>query len=83
MFGFTKQVLIVLLNFSGSLTRKCVPLNKKLCTTRPIVTDLNPIELDYYPFMISIEKAMKAVILLTIHLQKYVFEIKKNMWMLK
>ena len=44
------------MSFSGSLTAKCVPLNNQPCMIRPTLTDLNPVELNYYPFMISLDK---------------------------
>ena len=43
-----KQVFTVLLSFSNSLV--CLDL------LRPTVTDLNPVELIYYPFMINLDK---------------------------
>ena len=57
MFRLIKQVLIVLLSFSSSLTRvvkvsgrtKCLSLNDEPCIVRPTLIDLNPVELKYYP----------------------------------
>ena len=46
-------MFIVLLSFSESLETKCLFLNDETCMVRPILIDLNPIELKYYPFMIS------------------------------
>ena len=59
MFSLIKQVFIILLSFSSSLARdqaKCLSLNNKLCKVRPTLIDLNPVELKYYPFMISLDK---------------------------
>ena len=56
MFSLMKQVLIVLLSFSSSLATKCLSLNDEPCMGRPIVIDWNPVELKYYPFMISLDK---------------------------
>ena len=56
MFSIFKQALIVLLSFSSSLATKCVSLNDEPCMFRPTVIDLNPVELTYYPFMISLDK---------------------------
>ena len=56
MFDLIKQVLIVLLSFSESLPTKCGSLNDEPLMVRPILIDLNPIELKYYPFMISLDK---------------------------
>ena len=64
MFNFIRQVLIVVLSFSGSLVQvikvsdqtKCLSLSDKLCMVRSTFIDLNPIELKYYPVMISLYK---------------------------
>ena len=56
MFNLIKQVFVVLLSFSRSLATKCVSLNDKPCMIRPTLIDLNPVELKYYPFMISLDK---------------------------
>ena len=52
MFQFT-----VLLSFRGSLATKFMALNNEPCMTRPTVVDLNPVELKYYSFMISLDKS--------------------------
>ena len=56
MFSLIKQVFIALLSFSSSLATKCISLNDELCMIRPTIIDLNPVELKYYPFMISLDK---------------------------
>ena len=56
MFRSIKQVLIALLSFSGSLAAKCMFLNDEPCLARPTVIDLNPNELHYYPFMVSLDR---------------------------
>ena len=56
MFSPIKQVFIALLSFSSSLATKCISLNDELCMIRPTIIDLNPVELKYYPFMISLGK---------------------------
>ena len=48
--------LIALSTFSGSLASKCVSLINEICMIRPSITDLRPAELNYYPFMISLDK---------------------------
>ena len=35
---------------------KCLSLNDEPCMIRPTLIDLNPVELKYYPFMISLDK---------------------------
>ena len=59
MFSLIKQVFIVLLSFSGSLAlsqTKCPFLNDEPCMVRPTLTDLNPVGLKCYPFIISSDK---------------------------
>ena len=51
-----KQAFLVLLSFNGSLATKCVSLNNKPCITRPVLINLNSLELNYYLFMISLVK---------------------------
>ena len=60
MLRLIKQELNVLLSYSGSLLQKCVLLNKKPCSPRPSLIDLNLDELNeglhHYPFMASLDK---------------------------
>ena len=63
MVGLIKQVFIVLLSFSESLARdrtKCLFLNDEPCMVRPTLTDLNPAELKYYHFIISLDKCARS-----------------------
>ena len=48
--------LIVLFTFSGSLITKCVSLNNEPCIFRSTYFNLNPVELKYNSFMISLDK---------------------------
>ena len=48
MFWLIAQVFISLFSFSESLAIKCVSLNNEPCMFRPILTDLNAVELNYY-----------------------------------
>ena len=64
MFGLIRQVFIALLNFSRLLPSvadvsdqtKCLSLNDEPCMVWPTVINLNPVEIKYYPFMISFDK---------------------------
>ena len=56
MLRLIRQMFIGPLHFSRSLVTKCVSLNNEPCTVRPTVTDLNSVELNYYLFMISLDK---------------------------
>ena len=50
------SLFIVLLSFSESLGTKCSFLNDIPCMVRPTLTHMNPVELKYYPFLISLNK---------------------------
>ena len=50
------SLFIVLLSFSESLATKCLFLNDEPCIIRPTLIDMNPVEVKYYPFMISLNK---------------------------
>ena len=52
MFRLLKQVFIVLLSFNRSTAT--VSLNNEPCMIRPSLTDFNPVEFNYYSFMISL-----------------------------
>ena len=49
-------MIIVSLNFSSSLSAKCLSLNNEHYMIRTTPTDLIPVERKYYPFMISLDK---------------------------
>ena len=56
MFWHIKQVFIRLLIFSSSLATKYVSLSNEACMVRHTLIELNPIELNYYQFMFSLDK---------------------------
>ena len=64
MFSRIKQVFIALLKFSSFLARvakvsdraKCLSINDEPCMIRPTLITLNPVEIKYCPFMISLDK---------------------------
>ena len=41
---------------TGSLATKYMSLKNQPCITRPTLIDLNPVKLNYYPFLISLDK---------------------------
>ena len=51
---FLKTVFIGLLSFCEYLANKYMPLNNEDCKTRTPHIDLNPVELNYYQFMVSL-----------------------------
>ena len=56
MSKFIEQAFIALLSFSGSFSTKFISLNNQLWLAIPTLFDLNPNELQYYPFMISLDR---------------------------
>ena len=59
MISLFKLVFIISLSFNSSLSRdgtKFISLNNEPCMIRPTLIGLNPFELKYYPFMISLGK---------------------------
>lgn len=56
MLSLIKQVFSALLSFSGSLTSKYVSLNNEPSMLRPTFFDLNPVEVNYNPFMVGLDK---------------------------
>ena len=56
MLHLFNPIFVALLTFSESLATKCLSLNNEPCMVRPTLIDLNPIEINYYPFMISLDK---------------------------
>ena len=50
------RLFIALLSFSISLATKCLFLNEEPCMARPTLINMNPVELKYYPFMITLNK---------------------------
>ena len=46
----------MLLGFGGSLTTTCMFLNNQPCTATPTDTDLNPDELHFYSFIVSLDR---------------------------
>ena len=44
------------MSFSESLATKCVSLDNEPCMTKPTLVDLNHIELDYYSFIMNLDK---------------------------
>ena len=60
MYSLIKQVFIVLLSFSISLTKKIMFSNDEPCTDIPTIIDVNPVELKYHPFMVRLNKCTRS-----------------------
>ena len=50
----------MLLHFSRCLATKCVSLNNIPCMIRPTLIDLSFVELNHYPFMISLDECKES-----------------------
>ena len=57
---------------------KCHILNDELCMVRPTIIDMNPVELKYYPFMISLNKCTARCKTASCYLEKYMFQKKQK-----
>ena len=55
MFSLFIVLLSIISIISGPLATKCLFLNDEPCMVRPTLIDMNPVELNYYPFMISLK----------------------------
>ena len=51
-------------------------LNDEICIIRRILIDLNPVEFDHYPFIISLDK--RNGMLLMTFLPKYALRVKQK-----
>ena len=56
MFWLIQQVFIALLSFSRSLATKFMSLKNEQRKNTLAIIDLNPAELKFYPFLISLDK---------------------------
>ena len=56
IFGLIKPVFILLLSSSESYATKYMSLNNEKCMVRPTLIELNPVKLNYFPFMITLDK---------------------------
>ena len=66
------------MRFGGSLGTECMTLNNQPYMTRPIIINLNPVELKYYQFVFSLDACSGSRNFLTIYLQKYTLEVKQK-----
>ena len=68
--------LTILSNFSNALSATpldCISMENQECKTRPEVININSINPIIYPFSIKINKCSGNLIILIIHMQKFVF----------
>ena len=60
MLWLINQVFIALFCFSRPLAIKCASLKNEPYILRPTFIDLNSIDLNYYPFMIILDKCNES-----------------------
>ena len=58
--NLARKNILALLSFTISLATKFPFLNYELCTVRPTFIDLNPVELKYDLFVISLDKCIRS-----------------------
>ena len=82
IFRFVKKVffigLTILSNFTNASSLNanslsCISMNNQECKTRPQVINNNGDEPVFFPFSIETSKLEVVVIILTIHMQKFMF----------
>ena len=82
IFGFVKKAFFIGLTILSSLTRvnslnplplSCILTKNQECKTRPQVINVNGDEPVFFSFSIETSKSLLVVIILTIHMQKFVF----------
>ena len=70
---------LLYLSFSKYLKTKCVLLNDESCMVRSTLIDLNPVELKFYSFMISLDNCSRCCLIVSMsYHQKYVFQKNKR-----
>ena len=77
MFKFVKKLffigLTILSNFINATPLNGISMQNQKCKVRPEIINVNSNEPIFYPFSIKTSKCKVVVIILMIHMQKYVF----------
>ena len=73
MFGFLKKFFITTMKYFGCTALKCVSVNNQECKIRTKITNINNNFSTFYPYSIEVNNVVAAAIILTIHMQNYVF----------
>ena len=63
---------LFLSNLVGITPLSCISMNYQVCKVRPKTINVNRNELVFYPFSIKTSKCSVVLIILKIHMQKYV-----------
>ena len=80
MFVFIKNIFCIGSLFLSSLlsttllvSTSCISIKNQKCKVRPEIVDINSNNPIFYPFSIKIKNVVVVVIILIIHVQKFVF----------
>ena len=65
--------LTILSSLTNAISLSCISMNNQECKTRPQVINNNGDEPVFFPFSIETSKLEVVVIILTIHMQKFMF----------
>ena len=75
IFRFIKKVfflgLTILSNFTNALD--CISMKNRECKVRPEIISINSNNPMFYPFRLKVSNVVVIVIILMIHMQKFVF----------
>ena len=79
IFGFVKKVffvgLTILSGFANANSLSCISMSNQECKTRPQVVMLMKMNLCFFHLVLKQVNVVVVVIILTIHMQKFVFLI--------
>ena len=67
--------LRILSSFTSVNSLSCISMSNQVCKVRPEIINVNRNNSVFYPFSIKQVNEVAIVIILTIHTQKYVFQI--------
>ena len=77
MFVFIKKIIYIgslfLSSLVGATSLNCISIKNQECKVRPEIININSNNPIFYPFSIKINKCSGIVIILIIHMQKFVF----------
>ena len=65
--------LTILSSLANAISLSCISMNNQECKTRPQVINNNGDEPVFFPFSIETSKLEVVVIILPIHMQKFMF----------
>ena len=74
---FVKKVLFIgltiLSNFTNANSLSCISMKNQECKARPQIANVSSNNPIFYPFSIKVGNGVEIVIILIIHMQKFVF----------